>query len=167
MNDVHISWDFSMIENGLWRKSILGHIAHPMQFAHNFVGLCFSVLRMSLFLDESHDIFTHALQWCKNVVNFLQNINKRHPIARTQGRGMGCLLWVQSLIDILPYFLQLCVQYHVILDCVIMVFDCMCHRYFTDTGAMVSLPTGAMVSLPQHQSGNPEFMGKIGAYLTR
>ena len=158
MNDVHISWDFSMIENGLWRKSNLGHIAHPMQFAHNFVGLCFSVV-MSLFLDDPHDIFTHTLQCCYSAVNFLQNINKKHPLARPEGRAMGCLLWVQPLIDILSYVLQWCVQYHVILDCVIMVLDCMCHRYFTDTGAMESLP--------QHQSGDPECMGKIGAYLTR
>ena len=42
-----------------------------------------------------------------NAVNFLQNIHKRHNIAHPSGRGMGCLLWVQSLIDILPQFLQM------------------------------------------------------------
>ena len=37
---------------------------------------------------------------------------------------MRCLLWVQPLIDILPHFLQWCVQYHVILDHVITALDC-------------------------------------------
>ena len=32
-----------------------------------------------------------------NAINFLQNIHKRHPIARPIGPGMGCLLWVQPL----------------------------------------------------------------------
>ena len=35
-----------------------------------------------------------------NVVNFLQNHNKRHPIARPKGRDMGCLLLVNALMDI-------------------------------------------------------------------
>ena len=38
--------------------------------------------------------------------NFPQNIHKRHPIARLLGRAMGCLLWIQPLIHILPKFLQ-------------------------------------------------------------
>ena len=60
-----------------------------------------------------------------NAVNFLQNIHKRHHTARPTGRGMGCFLWVQPLIDILPQFLQWCGQYYVILDCVIMALDCL------------------------------------------
>ena len=36
-------------------------------------------------------------------VNFLINIHKRHPIARPL--GMGCFLWIQYLIDILPQLL--------------------------------------------------------------
>ena len=36
-----------------------------------------------------------------NAVNFLQNSHNRHPIPRPWGRGMGCLLWVWSLIYIL------------------------------------------------------------------
>ena len=59
-----------------------------------------------------------------NAVHFLQNINERHPIARPPGRRMGCLLWVQSLIDILPQFLQWCVPYHVILYRVITALGC-------------------------------------------
>ena len=46
--------------------------------------------------------------WCRySAVNFLTNIHKRHPIARPLGRGMGCLLWIQHLIDIMPLFPQL------------------------------------------------------------
>ena len=58
--------------------------------------------------------------WCLyNTVNFLQNIHERHPAARPSGWAMGCLFWVQPLVDILPQFLQWRMKYHVILDCVI------------------------------------------------
>ena len=58
--------------------------------------------------------------------NFLQHIHKRHLIARPLGRDMWCLLWAQTLIDdIVPQFLQYCVQYHAILDRVIAAQDCM------------------------------------------
>ena len=32
---------------------------------------------------------------------------KRHLIARLLRQGMGCRLWIQHLIDVLPQFLQL------------------------------------------------------------
>ena len=59
-----------------------------------------------------------------NAVNFLQNIHEWHPIARPSGRAMGCLLWVQPLINILPQFLQWCVSYHVMLGRVTTALDC-------------------------------------------
>ena len=59
-----------------------------------------------------------------NAVNFLQNSHEKPPIARPVGRGMGCLLWVQPLLDILLQFLRWCVQYHVMLDRVIAALDC-------------------------------------------
>ena len=40
-----------------------------------------------------------------NTVNFLTNIHKRYPIARSLGRAMGCLLLIQHLIDSLSQFL--------------------------------------------------------------
>ena len=40
---------------------------------------------------------------------FLQDPYKRHPIARPWGWGMGCLLWVQSLIYVLLLSLQCCI----------------------------------------------------------
>ena len=46
-----------------------------------------------------------------NVLNFFTNIHKIHPIAHPLGQGMGCLLCDQPLIDILPQFLQLFIQY--------------------------------------------------------
>ena len=49
--------------------------------------------------------FSSTVWCCYNAVNFLTNIHKRHPIAHLLGRGMGCLLWIQHLIDILPQFL--------------------------------------------------------------
>ena len=52
------------------------------------------------------------------------NIHERHLIARPSGRGMGCLLWAQPPIDILPHFLQWCVQCHVIFERVITTLDC-------------------------------------------
>ena len=64
--------------------------------------------------------------WCHyNTVNFLANIHKRHPIAHPLGQGMGCLLLIQHLIDILPQFLQSLMQYHTILDHITMAPDCM------------------------------------------
>ena len=38
-----------------------------------------------------------------NVVNFLQNRHKRHPIARALGWDMGCILWIQTLMFWLRY----------------------------------------------------------------
>ena len=35
-----------------------------------------------------------------SMVNFIHNIHERHPIAHPSGWGMGCLLWVQPLIDV-------------------------------------------------------------------
>ena len=37
-----------------------------------------------------------------STVDFLQNHHKRHPISRPHGRAMGCLLWVQTYIHVLP-----------------------------------------------------------------
>ena len=67
---------------------------------------------------------THTVQRHYNLVNFLQNIHEGHPIARPSGRGMGCLLWVQPLINIQPQFLQWCVQYLVISYCVVTALNC-------------------------------------------
>ena len=61
-----------------------------------------------------------AVRYRYNAVSFIQNHHKWHPIARPLGRGMGCLLCSQFIIDIQPQSMQC----HVILDRVIMAFDC-------------------------------------------
>ena len=43
----------------------------------------------------------HTVRCRYNAVNFLTNIHKRHPISRPLRRGMGCLLCIQHLSDIL------------------------------------------------------------------
>ena len=48
---------------------------------------------------------TYTMQCRYNAVSFLTNTHKRHPVARPLGRGMGCLLCIQHLIDILTQFL--------------------------------------------------------------
>ena len=68
--------------------------------------------------------------WCRyNTVNFIKNIYKRHPISRPLGRNMGCLLWIQHLIDILLQFLQQLMQCVTELDRVITALDC---THFSD-----------------------------------
>ena len=69
----------------------------------------------------------YTVRFRYNTVNFLTNIHKRHHIARPSERGMGCLLWVQLLIDILPEFLKQFIQYLIILDRVITILECIIH----------------------------------------
>ena len=47
-----------------------------------------------------------------------------HKRACPLGRGMGCLLWIQRLIDILSQFLQLFMQYLTILDRILTALNC-------------------------------------------
>ena len=58
------------------------------------------------------------------MVNFLRNPYNRHSIVHPWGRDMRCLLWVQTLIYVLPQSVQWYMQYHVILDLVITAPDC-------------------------------------------
>ena len=68
--------------------------------------------------------------WCHyNLVNFLKNSHKIHPIAHPLGRDMGCLLYAPNLIYIWPRSLQWCMQYHLILYHVITAPDCVSHWY--------------------------------------
>ena len=55
----------------------------------------------------------YTVQCHYNAVNFLTNIHKQHP--------MGCLLKIQHLVDILPQFLWLFMQYLTILNCIIII----------------------------------------------
>ena len=42
-----------------------------------------------------------TMQWRHDAVNFLQDTQNRHPIARPGGRVIGCLLLVRSLLCVL------------------------------------------------------------------
>ena len=59
-----------------------------------------------------------------NAVTFLQNTYNRHPIARLLGRGMGRLLWVQSMIEVLLLSSKCRMWYRDKLDRVITVLNC-------------------------------------------
>ena len=73
----------------------------------------------------SHHVNQSVTVWCHyNTINCLQNPHKIHPIARPLGRDMGCILWLQILIDILPQSVKWCLQYRVILNCVITALHC-------------------------------------------
>ena len=76
-------------------------------------------LVMAQFLDAN------TVQYRYNAVNFLKNI-KRHPITLLSRRGMEWLLWIQHLVEIFPQFLQLLMQYLIILDGIIAALDCVC-----------------------------------------
>ena len=80
--------------------------------------------------DVAHSVAKYnTVRYRYNVVNFLKNICERHPIAHPLGWGMGCILWIQHLIDILLELLQLLMQYLTILGHVITALDCMSHNH--------------------------------------
>ena len=80
---------------------------------------------------------------------FSQIFHKIHPKARPLRRGMGCLLWIQHLIDILPQFLQLLFWYLTILDRLITAFDC------------ISYPKSINVYPNQHIHMAPHIRGNL------
>ena len=90
------------------------------------------------------DVFMDTVQCRYNAVSFLRIPYKRHPIICWLGWGMGCLLWVQILIDILLQSLQWCIQYNVILDHVITAPDCS-SGIVVDTVNKISWMTGIVV----------------------
>ena len=61
-------------------------------------------------------------------IRFLKNIHKSYLTPNR--RGMGCILWIQRVIDILPDALQSFMHYLTILDRVIMALDCISRTDF-------------------------------------
>ena len=51
------------------------------------------------------------------VVSFPQTTQKRRPISRPKGRGMGHLLWFHNLNKVVALFHLYCVQYRAIFHC--------------------------------------------------
>ena len=91
------------------------------------MGLIWSIAFSSL--SKLHSITFQSmpeniLRCCYNAVNFHTNIHKRHPIAGPAGPGMGCLWWIEHLMNILPQFLQLFMQYPTIVERVITANNC-------------------------------------------
>ena len=82
-----------------------------------------------MYLGKTNPWHTAIQRGIVMAVNFLTNIPKSNPISRPLGRGMGCLLWVQPLIDILSEFLQF-LQYLTLLQGVIKALDCLFHYLF-------------------------------------
>ena len=67
-------------------------------------------------MDKKHHQTSNTVRCRYNAVNFLKNINKRHPIARPLGWAMGCLVdpasdWysasVSTIINAVPYYIAL------------------------------------------------------------
>ena len=107
-------------------------------------------------------LYRYAMRCRYNAVNFLPNPHKIHLIARplervsnigfitvhglNEGhiapcpleRGMGCILWVQNMVytRTLHQLLQWCMQYHVILDCVITALDCIWQMWYVVWGVL-------------------------------
>ena len=52
------------------------------------------------------DIRIIYIACCYNVVNFLPNSHKIHPLAHPLGWALGCILWVKTLIHTLLQSLQ-------------------------------------------------------------
>ena len=65
----------------------------------------------------------YTLQCLYNVVNFLANSHKIHPITCLLGQSMWCILWVQTPNLYFSQSLHWCMQYHVILD-IMTALDC-------------------------------------------
>ena len=59
-------------------------------------------------------MYMSTVRCCNNTAIFLQNSHQRHPIACLLGRGMGCILWVQTLIHSLMQSVRWWMQYHML-----------------------------------------------------
>ena len=59
--------------------------------------------------------------------DFLKNLHKRDFIACPLGWGMGCPLWIQLPISVLPKLLECCMRCPLVLYYVITALDCICH----------------------------------------
>ena len=89
--------------NPIWVR-LLGRsqLSNPSDLpCWNYCHFCQGPISLLMYVLYQYDITNRV--WCQNnVVSFLQNHQKRHPIARLWGQGMGCHLWVQPLINFCP-----------------------------------------------------------------
>ena len=96
-----------------WQSALL------QVMAYHWVIWLFQVYTLSL--------IRKAVKYHYNVVSFLQNYHNRHPIACPWGQGMGCLLWLLTLMHVLLQSLLCWMQNHIILDRIVTAHDCTFH----------------------------------------
>ena len=83
-------------------------------------------------MGKMHPTHTIFCQIPCDAVYIHKNIHKAHPIARPLGQGIGCLLWIQPLMYVLPQSLSCHVQIHVMLDRAMKVLDCISQSSFVE-----------------------------------
>ena len=78
-------------DNGRTQVRLRGwtHKIHPRTHPRGLTMVCLllGALKPPRYIDTVETLY--------NTVNFCWSTHKRHSIARPEGRGMGCLLWVQ------------------------------------------------------------------------
>ena len=116
------------------RRGYVGKLLFAMHWGHESVEdiSVMYLINVHINIGTCHGFhvplwYTYTVRCRYNAFNFHQNHHNRHPIARPSGRGIGCLLWVQALIYILPLSLKSCMHYRVILHRVITVVHCSYH----------------------------------------
>ena len=85
---------------------------------------CPSILQGKAVSRQSSDYKVSTVRCRYNRANFIKNIHERHHVARPLGRGTGCHLCIQPQFIILPQFLQWCMHYLDLLDCLITALNC-------------------------------------------
>ena len=81
------------------------HLSNANTIIHVWTQWCYLSVYVCTVYILMH-LISHTVWYLYNTISFLQNPHKRHPIARPLGWGIGCLLWLQTLIYILPQSVQ-------------------------------------------------------------
>ena len=92
------------------------HILCPVNTTYEFLS---QRLSFSLMFHIPYTVW-----WRYNGVNFLQNLHKRQPIARSSGRYMGSLLLIQRVIYVLLLWLWCGLWYRDIVGRIKTTSDC-------------------------------------------
>ena len=99
-------WQISLMNVQWMQEAFPCHDVILYHILHTIMWVCYGMLTAGIvnicnLWEDLQDAQVYIV-WCHfNMVNFLTNNHKRHPIACPLGQAMGCLLWIQHLIDIL------------------------------------------------------------------
>ena len=109
-----VSFSSMIVTYDLTDKQITGKWWHTIIICQWIINL--AVPKTSK--ECNHDIWevvlgVNTVQCHYNAVSFLHKIHNKHPIPRPLGRDMGCLLWLQVLINVLPRSLHWWMYYRV------------------------------------------------------